>query len=523
MFEQPASCESLELCQASVECNRSWRLMGSVSGPSAELCDEPCGLGESSFAMRIFLKLGVALEVFIDRIEHLDFFGRERKACWKHIVAIAGLNELNDDGCSFGGNGYQLHQPIGGFKLAILDLQALGFHRAKELLDDPAPLVPGDDLPGVSDTGDLMGRQQEPMDGLCAFGWMQLDDLHEVERDAFGQILFPGVFRPLQNDASETQRKVGLARTAVDAFGHINHRLGAKRHTLDRLAQRSALDQRMVVHDPGKQVDISFGCARPMGIDVALPIIDHSDHAGLRQNVLGLGGRRQPTGRFLVRQGALCMRNFDVALAGPHLAAGKPKTGAAIRINRYHGVQEHAKNIAFPNLSEPAPVVLRGGKFNIAGVLDRQNVTISNRYPCLLAPAFNQPVNRHVRIGYETPIPHLLTPHTTCNPAQANTARVKHATEKRRPPLSRRRSPKRPKDKFSAVCISDPPAESILGQRTTPLIIRESCPHFPSQNAALKCVDALARLRGGEGWGKCPNAALEKATPPDLASPKIRP
>src|SRR5215471_20627276 len=56
---------------------------------------------------------------------------------------------------------------------------------------------------------------------------------------------------------------------------------------------------------------------------------------------------------------------------------------------------------------------------------------------------------------------------------------------------------KRPKDKFSAVCISDPPAESILGQRTTPLIIRESCPHFPSQNAALKCVDALARLRGG--------------------------
>jgi hypothetical protein len=67
MFEHPASCESLELCQAIVECNRSWRLMGSVSGPSAELCDDPSGPGESSFAMRIFLKLGVALEVFIDR------------------------------------------------------------------------------------------------------------------------------------------------------------------------------------------------------------------------------------------------------------------------------------------------------------------------------------------------------------------------------------------------------------------------------------------------------------------------
>src|SRR5689334_18986549 len=46
-----------------------------------------------------------------------------------------------------------------------------------------------------------------------------------------------------------------------------------------------------------------------------------------------------------------------------------------------------------------------------------------------------------------------------------------------------------------------PPAESILGQRTTSLLIRESCQPFPSQNAALKCVDALAAYGGGEGIG----------------------
>src|SRR6266849_5178183 len=260
MFEGPSASKSLETCQAIVDCNGSWRFMGSVSAPPAELGDDPCGPGQGFFAMRIFLKLGLALQVFIDRLEHFDFITRESKACWKHILTIAGLNELNDDGCGFGRDGHQLHQPIGGFKLAVLDLQALAFHRAEELLDDPAPLVPGDDLPGLVEAFDPMGRQQEPMDGFCAFGRMQFDDLDEVKRDTFRQILFFGVFRPLQNDAAETQRKVGPARTTVHAFGHVNHRLAGKRHTLDRLAKRSTLNQRMVVHDAGQKVDISLGC-----------------------------------------------------------------------------------------------------------------------------------------------------------------------------------------------------------------------------------------------------------------------
>src|SRR6266446_7591922 len=207
MFESPSASESLETLQAIVEGNRSWRFMGGISAPSAELGDDPCGPGESFFAMRIFLKLGFALQVFVDRVEHFDFFGRESKACRKHLATIAGLNKLNDDGCRFGSDGHQLHKPIGGFKLTVLDLQALSFHGTEELLDDPALLVPGDDLPGVGDAADWMGGEQEPMDGLCAFGRMLLDDLDEVERDACGQILVSGGLRPSQNDGSETQGK----------------------------------------------------------------------------------------------------------------------------------------------------------------------------------------------------------------------------------------------------------------------------------------------------------------------------
>src|SRR5580704_14970180 len=85
----------------------------------------------------------------------------------------------------------------------------------------------------------------------------------------------------------------------------------------------------------------------------------------------------------------------------------------------------------------------------------------ANRLPRLLAPALNQFLKRHARIVYKAPKAHVLTPHTACDPAQASTARAKHTTKKRRPPLSRRRSPKRPNDKFWAVCMCDPPVESF--------------------------------------------------------------
>src|SRR5712692_6130447 len=110
MFEGPAADENLEMCQAIVEGNGSWRLMRGVSAPPAELGYNPCGPGESILSMRIFLKLGLALQVFVDGFEHFDFFSRKSKACRKYILTIASLNQLNDDSCRFRRDGHQLHQ-----------------------------------------------------------------------------------------------------------------------------------------------------------------------------------------------------------------------------------------------------------------------------------------------------------------------------------------------------------------------------------------------------------------------------
>src|SRR5713101_8750832 len=54
IFESPSAGESLETGQAIVECNGSWRLMGSVSAPSTELGDDPCGPGKGFFARGFF-------------------------------------------------------------------------------------------------------------------------------------------------------------------------------------------------------------------------------------------------------------------------------------------------------------------------------------------------------------------------------------------------------------------------------------------------------------------------------------
>src|SRR2546421_4011043 len=68
------------------------------------------------------------------------------------------FRSLDDDGCGFGGDGDKLHEPLGGLQLTVFDAQALGFHRTEELLDDPALLVPGDDLRSEEHTSELQSR-----------------------------------------------------------------------------------------------------------------------------------------------------------------------------------------------------------------------------------------------------------------------------------------------------------------------------------------------------------------------------
>src|SRR5258707_573980 len=117
--------------------------------PSAELGDDPGSPCEGVFGVGVFLAGGAALHSLIEQGDERDLVGCEGEAGGPPVGAGAGLYELHDDGGGFGGDGDQLAEAVGGGELAVFDAQSLELEGAEELLDDPALLVPSDDLPGL--------------------------------------------------------------------------------------------------------------------------------------------------------------------------------------------------------------------------------------------------------------------------------------------------------------------------------------------------------------------------------------
>ena len=121
-------------------------------------------------------------------------------------------------------------------------------------------------------------------------------------------------------------------------------------------------------------------------------------------------------------------------------------------------MQQHAAADSFADLPKTAPALRRGSEVEFAGVLHRQNMPAASRRRSLLAPALDQPSNRHLRIGKKAAKTNFVRS-PAGQPANADMLARNHALEQRRPPLSRRRSPKRPNDKSACDSISDTPVK----------------------------------------------------------------
>src|SRR5207253_3589364 len=112
--------EDLEASHSQVEGDWSRWAMRGVAGPSAELGDDPCGPGDGVGAMVVLLKLGPALQGFVDGLERFDLVRRERQICRQFFAAIAGLNELDDDTCHSGSDRREFDQAFSAGELTIL-------------------------------------------------------------------------------------------------------------------------------------------------------------------------------------------------------------------------------------------------------------------------------------------------------------------------------------------------------------------------------------------------------------------
>src|SRR5262245_49066294 len=444
--EAPIIGNSMEALKTILEGDRAGRPRGWISVPAAELRDDPGGPAKACFGVGVFLERCLAFEPVIETIEHSYFIRCERDGGGLGGRYIAGLEQLQGDDGSLGGDGGELDQTIGGLHLTVFESQALLLQQPPELLDGPTHFVPVDDLPGSIGIGDLMRGEKTPVYRSLAARRIAFDHLDERQRYRLRQIAIGGIAGASQFDFAEPHAQGGQAcGTLAFPFGQFNQACCGECKLLRRGIEAIVIGQAAIMHGACNQVDVRSRHPCPGSEDIALAVAEHSNHGGASQHDLSLVSGRDPTMRLFVLGTALLVRDPDAAAARPDLPSDQTQTAAVGRVNRHHAVQQQAPPAAL-GFAQSAPPSRSGVEINLAGVLDRQHMPASGRNRGLLTPSLDQPISRHSRICEKSPKPNLQRPlPIPCLP-QANRGARNHAMEKHRPLLSRRPSPNRPND-----------------------------------------------------------------------------
>ena len=147
---------------------------------------------------------------------------------------------------------------------------------------------------------------------------------------------------------------------------------------------------------------------RPFGIDVALAIGNHHHACRLAKQRFGSLSRVEPAAQFLLREQALPMRDGHPPRARPHPSRYQAQTGSVSGINRQHHMGQRPAADPLADLARTTQAGSSGCKIELAGVLDRQNMT--TRYRCRrpITPALDQPIHRHLAIGDEPTKPNVV-------------------------------------------------------------------------------------------------------------------
>src|SRR5688572_4268732 len=176
MSEAPSCGGGVEVFEAVLHGDGTWRLGRGITVPAAEPADDPGGPREAIGRMRISEPFALGFEIAVEGGKGSDFLGIEGNLNGLVITAIACLHELEGNDRRLGCDRDQLEEPLGSPDLAVFELEALRLEDAEELLDQPPPLVPFDDAPSLFCRGHRMRREQPPMQRLNA--GLRLDLTH---------------------------------------------------------------------------------------------------------------------------------------------------------------------------------------------------------------------------------------------------------------------------------------------------------------------------------------------------------
>jgi hypothetical protein len=161
------------------------------------------------------------------------------------------------------------------------------------------------------------------------------------------------------------------------------------------------------------------------------------------------------------------MRRQRVRAACPHPPADKAEAGAAGGVETKHGMQKQAPGAALLDLAKIAPVIRRRREPDLAGVLQGQHMPALHRMPRRLAPARDDPLHRHRLVAEQATEPDLLRMAAPRKPAKAHRFAQHDTFQKRRPPLSRRRSLNLPSVHPWLDCMPDAPQKQNARQNHT--------------------------------------------------------
>ena len=137
-----AFCDGVEAAQASNEGDRARRALLGVACPAAEAGDAPGGPGEALPRMRVPLFRGLAFELVDQRLDDGDLGRGEEAGGGERVAGLAPpLDELHDArGGDERGRG-QAFQRVAIAQKAVLEVEALRFDGAEQLLHDPATAI----------------------------------------------------------------------------------------------------------------------------------------------------------------------------------------------------------------------------------------------------------------------------------------------------------------------------------------------------------------------------------------------
>src|SRR4029077_20975647 len=387
--------------------------------------------------------------------------------------------------------------------LTVFELEALCLEDAEELLNDPALLVPFDNAPSVFYTGKTMRCEKPPMQRFDIGASIDLAHVHDGEGQTFRQMAQQFGLRPGQFNDTKTEFELSRASRSLWPRRQLDMAPIHCCHGIAGRIQAGPVGELAIVHAAGDHVEALLSRTSIKSKDVALAVTEHGHRRSAGKQRLGRNHARDPALRFLVRQFAPVMRDRATAFARPYLAAQKPEAGPVVGIHRQHRVEQHDVAIALADFPKRAPALRGGVEVDLTGVLDRQHVAASHHGDRGFAPAFDDPLRCHLVVAEEAIEPHFLRTIPLGEPPQANILARDHASDKRRPPLSRRLSPNRP----NVQSIRDNMAALHPTRSTAIEITRIPHPGIPTPTPEsirrTRYVHALARSRGPITTGEC--------------------